>query len=506
MNASAFRKIFRNSCPLLIGDNYERVAPVHVINGFLSSQFGSGDNVSELRELLVSNKDEVWDKVQNGNYDFIQKGLISNDRNEFKKFQDDFKVLLNPDRRTWVNFGSLFPVHGGLVNNDPSDDNFGRYIWEMLQENAPDDFWDSLRRLFSPHKGEIRDPVTASALIMSGLNKEDGLGLTANSFDTPQNTDLWYASESENTLSKRLTDFLINLIPEYSGGENQRRLSTIRNFARGLYLAVILAILHGPVVKMDKNSSDSSIGNSNKVPLLLCFGGLPPGSPSSQNVTTSSRSVQRIIRKHRSALINLLVQKLEKVELPDNLPANQKRKTAIRLLITEIGNGKKEDAEKLLNDLKKQDINLRDGEVADEQFAHSVLDTVLPENLVMKGLKSMGNKIGFLAPSRGRGRPRFVLETPLLATIVKGLAPKDGEDSYDGLAFEEFVDLAREKLGIVLGVGSKDRLGEKLPFTESGGQSRQMLLNNQDLLRKRLIRAGLATEYSDGNTEVHYDW
>src|SRR5262249_627174 len=102
-------------------------------------------------------------------------------------------------------------------------------------------------------------------------------------------------------------------------------------------------------------------------------------------------------------------------------------------------------------------------------------------------------------PDRGAGSPRFLCETPLLGTLVAGLCASRSVD------FEEFVDLARERLGLVFGPGTREGLAEQLNFSEGAGIGRQLLRDNQDVLRQRLIRAGLAREYSDGYTEVVYN-
>ena len=109
----------------------------------------------------------------------------------------------------------------------------------------------------------------------------------------------------------------------------------------------------------------------------------------------------------------------------------------------------------------------------------------------------MGRKIGFVGPDRGTGSPRFLCETPLLGTLVAGLCREAS------LEFKEFVDLARERLGLVFGLGTATGLPGTLELADNPGVARRLLVENEDALRLRLVQAGLAREYSDGHTEVY---
>jgi hypothetical protein len=103
--------------------------------------------------------------------------------------------------------------------------------------------------------------------------------------------------------------------------------------------------------------------------------------------------------------------------------------------------------------------------------------------------------VGLVAPDRGAGAPRFVIETPLLGTLVAAIC------GSSTVPFEGFIDTARDRLGLILGPGSLTEI-PALNLWESAGIARQQLRDNQEMLRLRLVRAGLATEYSDGHTEV----
>ena len=46
------RTFLRDQVPFLLGRNYERVAPAHVLNGFLCAAFGAGDDPRKVHQLL----------------------------------------------------------------------------------------------------------------------------------------------------------------------------------------------------------------------------------------------------------------------------------------------------------------------------------------------------------------------------------------------------------------------------------------------------------------------
>ncbi|MGH7705194.1 MAG: hypothetical protein ACRENY_04940 [Candidatus Dormibacteria bacterium] len=114
-----------------------------------------------------------------------------------------------------------------------------------------------------------------------------------------------------------------------------------------------------------------------------------------------------------------------------------------------------------------------------------------------RGIRSTGNKIGFVGPVRGIGHPRFVLETPLLATLAQALVPLDRS-----LSFDDFVRAMRVDLGLIVGIGPKDQVpvGARVFGSDQVARQRLGLLGEQ--LRLRLIQAGLAREFSDAHTRV----
>src|SRR5712691_6256469 len=109
----------------------------------------------------------------------------------------------------------------------------------------------------------------------------------------------------------------------------------------------------------------------------------------------------------------------------------------------------------------------------------------------------MGKKIGIAGPDRGAGAPRFTLETPMLGLLVESTLTIG-----ERLSYEDWIDRVYERFGLILTSGRDSRARDLLKKLESPGAIHQALESNREALRRRLVRAGLAAEYSDAETEV----
>lgn len=101
--------------------------------------------------------------------------------------------------------------------------------------------------------------------------------------------------------------------------------------------------------------------------------------------------------------------------------------------------------------------------------------------------RKIGRAIGLIAPIKGP-QPRFVLGDNLLKTLVMAnLKPKET------LSFGEFLERLYTRYGIIIGPGESrtSQLIERLRINE------EYYSRNRDVLRERMRRAGLLTEYSD---------
>ena len=133
-----------------------------------------------------------------------------------------------------------------------------------------------------------------------------------------------------------------------------------------------------------------------------------------------------------------------------------------------------------------------------DSWARSITERGYPLEHLTRSVRSMGVKVGFVGPARGFGKPRFTLETPLLATLTRALVADD-----KSIPFGEFIIRARKELGLVMGSSG---LGDLPPAVSAAFSSdvmaRQQLRLLEERLRLRMIEAGLAREFSDAHTRV----
>lgn len=476
MSITEVRKVLLPQNPFILGKHSNRPAPQHVLNGFIARSIGISDRGVEIRRLIS-------DGPMPSGFRFVDEANWKNDPAKVSALRNDLKHVFDPDHRTWKDFGSPVIVHALLANSDPSDQNFGPLIWELMDKFVASEYEANLKALFIP--AQVRDPLTACATILvedTSLERvRGGAASTTN----------WY-SDTKNLagvlLGSRLSKFLERLTRPVEG---PKRLFQIQHLERGLYLTVILSLMLGPLtyVAGDEIESVDEIGS------MVVWADSPPGRTGHPMVSASVRSLQLLIEKARVALSLSLANALAAQPIPSGLPENQK----LRFALTEQLGLPASEANEIIDTLCDDAKVSPEAGPGDRAWATQVVDSSFTADELTKGLRHMGNKIGFIGPGRGGGAPRFVCETPLLGTLVAGLCP------VDGMEFSEFVDRARKELGLIFGPGNNDNLAEHLDLWEGTGVGGRMLRDNQEALRRRLVRAGLAREYSDGHTEVIYD-
>lgn len=463
--------------PILIGKSYTRPAPAHVLNGFVAACCGVTDRGEALQQLLSTSEPPLQ------RFSSLSEAQWARSGASLSRFQTALSLVFNPDGRMWEDFGSPVPVHAHLASRDASDNRLGPLLWEIVRRYAGDDYARKLEVLFRP--ADARDPVTACALILVNGAQERGTRHVGVS-------DLaWFSARGTaggKLLAREISGFIVQLTDYRPAAQ---RLAQIQNLGRGLYLSAFIALLLGPLAGRIRNKP----GSVDEIGRILVWAGMPPGPPTHPMVMAAARSFQMLVARNRAALSATLMDALEAQPLPRNLPPLQRRRLALRnqLLAGGIKAHRVDDAiEQLADDAGVRVDGRRRG---DPELCSKVVESVYPASFLTKGLRTKGRKVGFIGPDRG-GIPRFVCETPLLGTLVSGLVPREGVD------FPTFVDVVRERLGIVFGLGTCDDLAEDLGLWEGIGVGRRLLRDNEEALRQRLVRAGLAREYSDGNTEV----
>jgi hypothetical protein len=478
VSARYVRVMLANDDPLLMGQYPDRPAPAHVLNGFVAAGLGISSKDNAIRALLVPDAD-----MPEG-FEYLGKASWAEDQQALSRFRSDLSTIFNPDRRLWEKFGSPVPVHALLANADASDDGYGPLMWEIVRHQVDEAaYLENLRTLLEP--AEVRDPVSALAQVLV----KGAESVRKRSRDTAET--VWFRAESGagKQLATQLAEFIYRLSQPHP---RLHRLLQIQHLARGVYLSAFLAIVLGPTASVAEDEPDDVFQLGGR---LVTWGGTPPGSIDHPMIAASARSFQLLVNDKRHALQRMLKRAISAVDIPSKTPAGQRRLTTLRQLLIDGGEPPNR-VPTALEYFRKQKVPLAQGAVDSDEWVRSILDTGYGPAAITKGLRTMGRKVGLVAPDRGAGAPRFVIETPLLGTLVAGLC---GEES---MSYESFVDRMREQLGLVLGPGTRDDLPDELGLWESPGIGRQLLRDSEDDLRTRLVRAGLAVEYSDGHTEV----
>lgn len=464
--------------PFVTGSNAGRPAPAHVLNGFAAADVGYGDRGSEIVALMRQ------EGVDLSGFGFSANARWASDPKTLRNFQADLVGVFSPDGRVFPTRGSPAILHQSMTTLDASDDGFGPHLAGLMEAATPGTK-DQLRALLTPI--EITDPLTAMAKILV----EDTVPQQRRS--VPESKRYWYLSpptKPSALLRESIANFILALLENHFGDP---RPAQIQHLSRGLYFALVVTCLHSPVAI----NIDSEIHSVHELTPLVTLGGLPPGDKDHPLTRASGASFRRAIQGVVSGLELTLVAAVEAAEIPSTTPKAGEPSAKLISLLADAGitGTRAQNSASRITDA----VTTSSRRFGTKKWVSEVISASHPEDDLATGLRSMGRKVGFISPDRGMGFARFGLETPLLGTIVRGLVPSGGVE------FESFVDSLRRRFGLVLGPGGDDQLAGDLPYWQSAGTAREMLRTNQESFRRRLIRSGLAREYSDGYTEVTHD-
>lgn len=457
--------------PWLVGKNVNRVVPVYAVHNILAPDFDR-DNA------LQSIKDSAFDAAKG-----LKGGLhhrVKLHEHEYVDLQQTVFGLLAPERRIFRDTkngganslsGALFPLVAGLVTPTASDDGLGRRMRELLERYKGD--WQSrLLELLAPTSA--KDPATGFAMTLLG-------GVAGR-----QNPRAIAPPEKQLLgLDKACAEFVDRLIVK---AQDASRIAAIRNLAFGVYAVSVIRMVAGPVV-----------ANSKKLPLVFAYGGLPPGRQGDPLVRASCKSFQSWIRASWQATADLLSMGIGgAAHLPQATGGDKLRQQINGLLRVRLGNREK-DIESVLSSLKRRIDDHRFG----PNWCREALESKaigFKKSELARRVRSLGGNIGLTGPDRGSGSPRLVLDTPLLGVLVRGVV------GIGHMEFERFISELAERFGLVLGLGDDDSIADRIEAIGSDGyDAYEILKRNQDLLRERLLRAGMARAYSDSHTEVYND-
>lgn len=483
MGAREVKALVAPQNPFALGAYPDRPAPAHVVNGFVAASLGTAPRGAAIRRFLGAKNTSPLESPELR----LVRDDDAQDSGKIATLKADLSLIFNPDRRMWEEIGSLVPVHAALATFDPSDDGLGRVVWDLVRRHSPPDFNRSLRCLFAPQQAQ--DPVTACALILARDSETPSVSARSESDSG------WYGPNGTfagKLLGKRLTE-VVGILSRPL--DDARRLFQIQHLARGLYFVALWALLLGPLAA----SKRDKVATVDEIAAVVVWADTPPGPSDHPMVMASARTFQTLVERNSASLTSVLSDSLRTQKIPSRLPRGQRRAAAIRAQLLAGGLSASRISGAMERLCRDAEVTMEGDSPADPSWCGQVISSVYSPAILTRGFRSMGRKIGFIGPDRGYGAPRFLCETPLLGTLVAALCPPSGID------FETFVDRAREQLGLVFGPGTDDKGVERLALWEGAGIGRRLLVHNADALRGRLVRAGLAREYSDGHTEVFYD-
>lgn len=126
----------------------------------------------------------------------------------------------------------------------------------------------------------------------------------------------------------------------------------------------------------------------------------------------------------------------------------------------------------------------------------NIFKELVPQAYYSGAFRSLSGKIGFAGPVKGTGEKRIMFEASFLEVLVYFF-------SNEGDTFETFINNCYEKIGLILGrprnfsetnYSTLERLSSRYSDVE------EALEKSQEFLRQRLVKSGLAREFSDGFT------
>jgi hypothetical protein len=405
-----------------------------------------------------------------GTLSWLSQSIIADPKRRHQ-FADALGIVINPDKRMFPKSGSFFPLHAALVDRNFSDDGFGRDIWQLVSSCQ-------------------KDALVVLKALLSSAGSEDGLcalgaaigaGYEASvehSHETPWPWLQEKASPLATEFSNWLADLVLNPVVR-----DQVRVRSVRlaSLSRAIACAAFLTSLRAPELSTKKAKVWSELAP------LFVYGGVPPGRSRDLAVRLSSRSFEAVVEAQLDSLRGLVYRRLEGARIPKQTPRGHELDAMLTVAFPGIP------------------VSLREAAVAEirwnedcSKVAKQLSRAIYPPGHLESAYRTIGRMIGLAGPDRGAGAPRFLLETPMLALLVSATAEPDRAVSY-----ENWLDTVYERFGIVLGIGEQTDAVEILQPLGFGGSLEQAVEHNHDLLRRRLVQSGLATEYSDGETEVH---
>lgn len=477
VGASELRRVLESRFPFGLSKYPDKPDPQHVMNKVVYSLIGPGPNSTKIPKFIAEAK---WESVDER--PFIQ------DKEEWNQESvqwlcDDLRTIFDPDKAVFPSMGAPMAVTAGLATSDPNDEGLGaglsrqllahdaafaQRLADFLSIGAPqNDFVTRLARLVSPDPSSINSTTLDAHLPFTKWDVR--------------------LDEYANSVSK----FVANVVrPQRSA----QRLLAVQDVSRAMFLASTL-MAFVPYLILHRRDA-----NASAPPRIFVFGGSPPGEGDDRIVRAAARHFGNTLVSSYSGMAIMLSLAMRDVAVPSRQRQAERGAFVLNQLLIDQGQKPtqcKRQIDEIQLRLETVGVSLADFARTPEDVARAIVATSFSQIRFSQAIRALGKKVGFAGPDRGR-LPRFLLETPLLSTLVRGLVPESG------FAYSDFVDALRNQLGIVVGIGSArpESLIREVGGWASSAMGAEMLRDNETRLRERLVRAGLAQEFSDGHTEV----
>jgi len=459
-------ELLRVGHPLLVGQYPDRVVPTFVFHHFAAPLCKA--DPKRLLSATTAAFNPNWSR-ENG-----LQSQLPRDTSDFEELKEVVQGILNPDRRMFADrkrniagtiASNTFPITSAYVHRSGADEGLGRRCFVLLRKFNPE-VLSGLKKLLSP--AESNDPLTSFANVLMG-DPQDYLSGQDFSIDGT-------GEEIFTDFDKACSNFLANLIVD---AQDAARITVIRDLEIGLQFVGVMQMTSGFLARR--------LGS---VPPVIVYGGMPPGSPNDPVVRYAAGSYSRWTAKIWGQICEALKDNLDSITPVDDEVSERTLLQRIKLALIHNKVAERE-REKLLSSVETTFAQRPGLDI----FGFVETGLNFPPLELARRIRALSQSIGFTAPDRGVGSVRLVFDTPLLNVLIRGLV---GRQSVN---YEDFVSLVAEKFGLVLGPGAADDLLDRYP--EMGeGNIYESLLENQDLLQQRLLRAGFARAYSDSHTEV----
>ena len=485
--------------PWFLGKNSKGSSvPLYSLLQFLSPYFKDSwdeDRYTSIYNIISSDKAKK-SKSEESEMESIEyypnHPLSEIDTSKRKVIVTAFKAIFNGENRVYptMNFSSIFPHLGTLVRDNPSGKGMGKKILSLLiqflDSSDPEikkSVHSSLEYLFAPKKDRINDPITNFSSIVSGRQHGD------------INQDILREESEQIELSKidkNLCQLIIKLIKKSTLKE---RTSIIKDLSYGIHLSICLHLLHYPL----KNNVDTFVHG------VLAYGGIPPGKLSNNYLEPAIYSLSYSIESGFKKSKEYFKTELENYSKENNFDTADALTVARSYFeYQNISDDEKWSAveSKITQRIfpsEKVDYNLL-VEIIFDELGYS--PSTIKANFI-----AWGKDIGFCGPQKassksgdGGQKPRLILDMPILNVLVNGLL-----DAPCG--FDDFVALLADQLGIIVGPPRTDeqkaQLQKSLPNTFNTEDLENLLIQNKEELKQRLLRCGLARTFSDSETVIY---